>query len=175
MSEQEQKQEPGYMKLHTVEKHPIPFNRWLESMPVNKAPALLDFANRWDEIETIETRDAHGHVTGTTQRKKEVGEQRAYVAFLTGVMEPAEAYQFGMLSVRIDALVTSAIVPLVRHLWQWRGGYVEVAKGYRDSQEASFRELGALYAELNQKLEQVLAQQLLALTQAAAEPKKKEK
>lgn len=102
---------------------------YLGSMPPGRAPGLRDIADRWNEFEEIEKRSvANGNVTTViVKRSKENGEERAYQAWLLGLMEPEEELFFGMLSLRSEALTLLAIVPIVRELTA-RIGVLETAK-----------------------------------------------
>lgn len=96
-----------------------PKQSWAEfvaSMPKGRAPGLGEIAQRWSETEPIMGEDADGKPVERGRRSKENGEGRAYLAWLTGSMEPEEEAYFKMLNIRVDHLVLLAIVPVIRSL-----------------------------------------------------------
>lgn len=90
--------------------------QFVKSMPPGRAPGLKEIADRWDEYEDIKSRGDDGQEKVVGRRAKETGEQRAYLAYLTGAMELEEQRYFGMLNIRVDQLVLLAIVPTLRDL-----------------------------------------------------------
>lgn len=97
------------------------WEEFVERMPPGKAPTLKDIIDRWSEYEqqTI-TRDGVTRVVRGASRDN--GEERAYRAWLLGVMEREEERYFGMLTLRGDVLVQVAIVPVVRGLLAYTRG-----------------------------------------------------
>ncbi len=102
-----------------IQRPKLSWVEFVESMPAGKAPAYKDVTDRWDTVETVELRTDRNdktRVTGTMKRSREDGEQNALRAWLLGVMEPAEAEYFGMLTINVDRLVLLAVVPMMRTL-----------------------------------------------------------
>lgn len=81
-----------------------------------RAPGLREIAERWSEREELKGKDDSGAEVVRGVRSKENGEERAYQAFILGVMEPEEARYFGMLDLRVDVLTRLAVVPVLRDL-----------------------------------------------------------
>lgn len=99
-----------------MERPKQPWSQFVKSMPQGRAPGLKEIADRWDEYEDVKSRGDDGAEKVIGRRAKEVGEQRAYLAYLTGAMEEEEQRYFGMLNIRVDQLVLLAIVPTLRDL-----------------------------------------------------------
>lgn len=100
----------------SIERPKQSWEQFISSLAPGKSPQLADIHKRWDEVDAIERRDADGKVVATDRRSRENGEQRAYMAWATGAMEPEEERYVSTLSLRVDPLVLLAIVPAIREL-----------------------------------------------------------
>lgn len=100
-----------------VTKPALTWAQFCEKMPIGRAPLLKDIFDRWSSKEIIMSKaqpDAPAKKIG--ERNRDDGEPRAYIAWVTGLMEPEEQTYFSMMSIRTDALVATAVVPVVREL-----------------------------------------------------------
>lgn len=95
-----------------------PRQTWAEfvaAMPRGKAPQQGDIFRRWDEMEEVSSA-SNSPGAKPSLRSKENGEQRAYLAWIAGTMEPEERAYLSMLTLRTDQIVLLAIIPAVREL-----------------------------------------------------------
>ncbi len=127
-----------------IQRPKLSWVEFVEALPAGKAPAYKDVTDRWDTVETVELRTDRNdktRVTGTMKRSREDGEQNALRAWLLGVMEPAEAEYFGMLTINVDRLVLLAVVPVLRALVT-DAGYLRELHDYNNERiQAIFRRL----------------------------------
>lgn len=100
----------------SIERPKQSWEQYIASLSPSKPVSLGGICERWNEYDLIERKDEHGKVVAHDRRSRENGEQRAYMAWATGAMEPEEERVFSMMSLRLEPLVLLAIVPAVREL-----------------------------------------------------------
>ncbi len=117
-----------------------PWADYLSAMPPGRVPIFQDIFDRWDEPRYVcparprngstaqfaahdKESDKPGHCKCGTPFRKEglqgVGERHAYLAYLAGMMEPAEAQHFwgSVASVRPERLMELGVLPVVREMF----------------------------------------------------------
>jgi len=93
----------------------LTFAQWRERMPPNWTPRMGDFRNRWDQ-HTAPVVDPTSKRVISPSRPMEIGEERAYMAWLMGIMEEEEALAFRMVEFDLKKMIYQAIVPVIRDL-----------------------------------------------------------
>lgn len=115
-----------------VQRPRLSWQQFVETMPRNKAPQISDIIERWS------TRDEKRNVSN------EDGEARMYYAFVTGLMEDEESKYLGMLTMRMDQLVTLGVVPAVRDRIERANLLLDIVSGLQDRLNVVESEVAAL-------------------------------
>lgn len=130
---------------------PPPTQSWadyLAALPPGRTPAAQDMFDRWDaplyicpsrprngtpdqfaKHDPQRTSIAPGHCKCGTPYKREglrgVGEQHSYLAWLAGMMDPAESAHFWatVASARPERLMELGVLPVVREMLVWVRGF----------------------------------------------------
>lgn len=105
------------MMLTEADKPKLKWDEFVAKMPPGRAPTVRDISDRWGQYEDVLSQKEPGKPQKVVSRRSlDNGEERAYLAWVGGLMEPEEQRYFSMLTLRTDALLALAVVPTIREV-----------------------------------------------------------